>query len=245
MYKQKLHLFFFLILFLSVSLSALALLLPKSYAALFLPWENAQEAAAATVSDKQPFVVVIDAGHGGEDPGKIGTTGILEKDINLAIAMLLRELLESQDIQVFMTRDSDKDLSTDTTRFKISDMKHRIAFIQETHADLVISIHQNSYTDPKVYGAQCFYYTPSEEGKTLAALIQSQIISSTEQTKIREIKANDDYYLLKHSPVPTVIAECGFLSNPQEEQLLSDAAYERKMAWAIHLGILQYFRQQQ
>lgn len=184
--------------------------------------------------------IIIDPGHGGKDPGKVGTKGTLEKDINLEIALYLKELLESQDTKVIMTRTEDKDLSTTTTNFKISDMKERVALLQQSNADLVISIHQNSYTDPKVYGAQCFYHTDSTEGEELASIIQHQIIVSTNQTKIREIKSNNDYYLLKHSHVPTVIVECGFLSNPEDEKLLLTDEYQRKMAWAIHLGILQY-----
>lgn len=185
--------------------------------------------------------IIIDAGHGGRDPGKVGSLGTLEKDINLHISFILKDILEAQGIHVIMTRDTDKDLSKTTANFKISDMKERVALIQESNAALVISIHQNSYTTPEVYGAQCFYHTNSAEGEQLAAIIQNQIITSTNQTKIREIKSNDDYYLLKHSPVPTVIVECGFLSNPEEEQLLLTEDYKHKMAWAIHLGILQYF----
>lgn len=186
-------------------------------------------------------VIIIDAGHGGADPGKVGTKGTLEKDINLNIALYLKEILESQDITVLLTREKDMDLATDSANFKSSDMKNRVSFIHENNADMVISIHQNSYTDPQVYGAQCFYHTPSEDSKILASYLQKQIINSTSQTKIREIKGNKDYYLLKHSDVPTVIVECGFLSNPQEEQLLLQENYQRKMAWAIHLGILNYW----
>ena len=184
--------------------------------------------------------IIIDAGHGGRDPGKVGSLGTLEKDINLQISFILKDILEAQDIHVIMTRDTDKDLSKTTANFKVSDMKERVTLIQENNAALVISIHQNSYTTPEVYGAQCFYHTNSTEGKQLAAIIQNQIITSTSQTKIRPIKGNNDYYLLKHSPVPTVIVECGFLSNPEEEKLLLTEDYQRKIAWAIHLGILQY-----
>ena len=187
--------------------------------------------------------ILIDAGHGGRDPGKVGSAETLEKDINLKIAVYLKEILESQDLQVIMTREEDKDLATTSDNFKSSDMKERVALIQESNANLVISIHQNSYTDSDVYGAQCFYYTASNEGQKLASIIQNQIITSTNQTKIREIKDNNDYYLLKHSPLPTVIVECGFLSNPNEEQLLLTQEYQRKMAWAIHLGILRYLNQ--
>lgn len=189
--------------------------------------------------------IIIDAGHGGSDPGKVGTAGTLEKDINLKIALYLKDILEAQDIRVIMTRDEDEELSTDTSRRKASDMKKRVSLIQKSNADIVISIHQNSYTDPSVYGAQCFYYTGSEEGKKLASILQEQIIHSTGQTKIREIKSNGDYYLLKHSTLPTVIIECGFLSNPEEEKLLLNDEYQRKMAWAIHLGALEYLNFQE
>lgn len=186
------------------------------------------------------FTIIIDPGHGGKDPGKVGTAGSLEKELNLKIALYLKDILEKQDMKVIMTRTEDNDLSKTSTNFKISDMKERVALIRKNNADLVISIHQNSYTSADIYGAQCFYHTNSTEGKKLAATIQNQIITSTNQTKIREIKGNNDYYLLKHSSIPTVIVECGFLSNPQEEQLLLTDEYQRKMAWAIHLGVLQY-----
>lgn len=186
--------------------------------------------------------IIIDPGHGGRDPGKVGTEETLEKDINLKIALYLKEILETQDVKVLMTREEDKDLSKTSSNVKASDMKERATFLQQNNADLAISIHQNSYTDPEVYGAQCFYYTGSQEGKELATLIQEQIILSTNQTKIRSIKENNDYYLLKHSTLPMAIIECGFLSNPDEEKLLLTETYQRKMAWAIHLGILQYVK---
>ena len=185
--------------------------------------------------------IIIDAGHGGPDPGKVSESGTLEKDINLNIALHLKELLENQDMNVIMIREEDKDLATDTNKRKLSDIKERVNIMENSNADMVISIHQNSYPDPSVYGAQCFYPSNSEEGKKLATIIQNQIITSTNQTKIREIKSNDDYYLLKHSPIPIVIVECGFLTNPEEETLLLAEEYQRKMAWSIHLGILQYF----
>ena len=184
--------------------------------------------------------IVIDAGHGGPDPGKVSESGTLEKDINLNIAFYIKEMLEAQNISVIMTREEDKDLATETQKRKLSDIKERVKLMEESNADAIISIHQNSYPDADIYGAQCFYPTNSEEGKNLATILQTQIIESTNQTKIREIKANDDYYLLKHSTTPIVIVECGFLTNPEEEQLLLSDEYQRKMAWSIHLGILKY-----
>ena len=201
-----------------------------------------QSSLIKATSSSKSKTIVIDAGHGGPDPGKVSESGTLEKDINLKIALYLKEILESQDINVIMTRTEDKDLATETNKRKLSDIKERVKLMENSNADMVISIHQNSYPDAEVYGAQCFYPTESEEGKKLAAIIQNQIITSTNQTKIREIKGNNDYYLLKHSSTPIVIVECGFLSNPTEEQLLLTDEYQRKMAWSIYLGILQYLK---
>ena len=124
----------------------------------------------------------------------------------------------------------------------MSDLKNRISLIEKHAPTLVVSIHQNSYPDPSVIGAQCFYHKESEESEKLATLLQNQIITNTRQTKIREIKNNESYYLLKYSPATTAIIECGFLSSPEEEKLLLSEAYQDQMAWAIHLGILQYLK---
>lgn len=192
-------------------------------------------------SDSSPSpTIVIDAGHGGPDPGKVSESGTLEKDINLQIALYLKEMLEAQNFNIVMTREEDKDLATETSQRKLSDIKERVKLMESSNPAVVISIHQNSYPDASVYGAQCFYPTESEAGKNLADIIQKQIITSTNQTKIREIKGNNDYYLLKNSPAPIVIVECGFLTNPEEEKLLLAEDYQRKMAWSIHLGILEY-----
>lgn len=209
---------------------------------LFFPSRKLLPVATARplVSSKTAPVILVDAGHGGQDPGKIGTANTLEKDLNLQIALFVKEILEAQDFQVILTRDRDTDLSADPKHFKVSDLKNRISLIRESGADLVISIHQNSYPAASVCGAQCFYYTDSKEGELFASYLQEQIIRSTKQTKIRQIKENSDYYLLKHSPVPAVIVECGFLSNPKEETLLTDPGYQRLMAWAISLGTQQY-----
>lgn len=224
-------------LFLLCICISLFFLLPQT----ILPTLSEQEILPNTEKKRVASpIVIIDPGHGGRDPGKVGTAGTFEKDINLKIALYLKNILESQDMEVILTRTIDKDLSTTDSNFKSSDMKERVALIEHNHADLVVSIHQNSYTDSGVYGAQCFYYSNSSEGKKLATLLQNQIIASTNQTKIREVKSNNDYYLLKYSNTPTVIVECGFLSNPEEEKLLLTDEYQKKMAWAIHLGILQY-----
>ena len=187
------------------------------------------------------FTVVIDAGHGGFDSGKVGVDGTLEKDINLSIAKKLESLLHSADIHVILTRSEDADFCDSTSKNqKRQDLQNRINLINEFNADCVISIHQNSYPEESIDGAQVFYYTNSPEGNILATLLQHSLIQTVDPQNHRTAKANDSYFLLKNSSSPIVIAECGFLSNWEESKKLVDDSYQQKLAWAIHLGILQY-----
>lgn len=185
--------------------------------------------------------VVIDAGHGGIDPGKVGINNALEKDINLQVALLVKQFLEAEDIEVIMTRENEDGLYDDgASNKKVQDMKKRIAIMDEAKPDLTVSIHQNSYPEEYVHGAQVFYYTGSKEGQALAEKIQNQLIEKVDSENTRQIKANDSYYLLKKTNVPIVIVECGFLSNQAEAQKLCTPEYQERLAWAIHMGILQY-----
>lgn len=185
--------------------------------------------------------VVIDAGHGGNDPGKIGINGALEKDINLEIAYMVKQFLEASDVKVVMTREGDAGLyDENSSNKKVEDMKRRIQLIDETAPVLTVSIHQNSYSEEYVHGAQVFYYNGSEQGEKLADFIQKQLVATVDSENTRQIKANDSYYLLKKTGIPIVIVECGFLSNSIEAEKLTDKMYQEKIAWAIHLGILQY-----
>ena len=194
---------------------------------------------------KKKFCVVIDAGHGGDDPGKVGVNGTLEKELNLAVAKLLQTFLEQADIEVVMTRSDDRGLhDRNASGKKAQDMKRRIAIMDEVKPDLAVSIHQNSYSDPQVKGAQVFFYTGSTEGKLLAQKIQQRLVLGLDPANRRSEKDNDSYYLLKKTEIPIVIVECGFLSNPEEEQLLADPVYQEKTAWQVHLGILQYLNRQ-
>ncbi len=188
------------------------------------------------------YFVVIDPGHGGNDPGKVGVGNILEKDINLRIAMKLKELLEAQDIEVIMTRTDDNGLYMDTdNNKKVSDLKKRCEIANDSGAHLLVSIHQNSYTSPGVKGAQTFYYSASAQSREAASYIQKNLINVLDRTNGRQEKANDNYYMLLNVKCPAVIVECGFLSNPTEAALLSEDAYQNSVAWAIHLGVMQYF----
>lgn len=191
--------------------------------------------------EREKLLVVIDAGHGGDDPGKVGINGVYEKDLNLQIAGLVKLFLEANDVEVVMTRDSDQGLyDADASNKKVQDMKRRIALIEETAPALTVSIHQNSYPEEYVNGAQVFYYKQSPEGEALAKKIQSSMTARLDPGKQRVEKANDSYYMLKKTPTPTVIVECGFLSNWEEAEKLCTEEYQNKVAWAIHMGIMQY-----
>ncbi len=192
-------------------------------------------------ADENRYVVVIDAGHGGIDPGKVGANGTLEKEINLAVAKELKELLEQNDITVVMTRGDDGGLYQESdTNKKRADMQARVQILQEAAPILAVSIHQNSFTDRSSQGAQVFYYQGSEQGKLAADMIQEAMRRAIADGNHRMAKANADYYMLKKAPCPLVIVECGFLSNPEEEALLRTESYQRKVAWAIHLGVMEW-----
>ena len=187
------------------------------------------------------FTVVIDAGHGGFDSGKVGIDGTLEKDVNLEIAKKLKLFLESSDVQVIMTRTEDLGLYEDNSpNKKRQDMEQRALLMNTADANCIVSIHQNSYTEESIDGAQVFFYTSSKDGKTLASLIQKSLIQRADPSNHRKEKSNDSYYLLKQASTPIVIVECGFLSNEKESKKLVDDTYQQKLAWAIHIGILQY-----
>lgn len=185
--------------------------------------------------------IVVDAGHGGDDPGKIGINGALEKDINLVIAHKLKELLESQGYEVVMTRTTGDGLyKPGTKNMKVEDMQKRCEIITKAMPVFTVSIHQNSYPEEYVKGAQVFYYGQSTEGEALAKKIQSSLVEHLDPENHRVEKANESYYLLKKTPTPTVIVECGFLSNSEEADLLETEEYQDKVAWAIMMGIAKY-----
>lgn len=189
---------------------------------------------------KDCFVVAIDPGHGGNDPGK--TVGdIYEKDINLKIAVKLKEELEKKGIQVVITRNTDTGLYSETdTNKKIADMKNRCRTINESNANILVSIHQNSYSSQEVKGAQVFFYENSKEGEKLAGILQSVIKEKIDNENTRQHKANDSYYILLNVEMPAVIVECGFLTNPDECKKLLDENYQKEMAQAITAGIVEY-----
>ncbi|WP_373218120.1 N-acetylmuramoyl-L-alanine amidase [Ruminococcus sp. 5_1_39BFAA] len=200
-----------------------------------------REAANVSKEMNSEKVIVVDAGHGGMDPGMIGVGGLEEKGINLSIALKLKEELEKRDFTVVMTRSEDVGLyDKDSNNKKAQDLQKRISIIQETEPLLSVSIHQNSYQDPSVKGPQVFYYKDSIEGEKLAKILQEELNTGLSVARPRIEKGNTTYYLLKRSPGILNIIECGFLTNQEEASLLQQEEYQQQVAQAIADGISQY-----
>lgn len=202
---------------------------------------GAREAASKQANHTDSRLVIIDAGHGGDDPGKIGVDGVQEKDLNLKMALALRDLLGQQDVEVLMTREDAGGLYDErTSNKKVQDMRRRCELINREKPACVVSIHQNSYHEESIHGAQVFYYKTSKESGELAKILQKELVRVVEPTNHRQAKANDTYYLLKKTEAPTVIVECGFLSNWDECAKLQNEEYQAKLVWAIQMGVLKY-----
>ena len=189
---------------------------------------------------KTTYTIVIDAGHGGRDDGCSGAGGTKESEINLKIAKVLQDNLETLGIKVVMTRADGNGLyKSNATNYKQSDMEARMDIINKATPDMVISIHQNSYSDSSQRGAQAFYQEGDEVSQSFADSVQSQLISQLPNARKESNKG--DYYLLKESKLPAIIVECGYLSNADEEILLNSTDYQNKVAYAIMCGVVEYF----
>ncbi len=187
--------------------------------------------------------VVIDAGHGGEDGGTVGTSGSLEKDINLAIASSVKRLFDLTDINVVMTRDEDKLLYGEgqENRKKYYDVRNRVELVSKISNPVFVSIHQNSFPISKYSGLQVYYSPNNGESRTLAKRIQDFTSNYLQKENTRSIKeAGRNIYVLKALNCPSVLVECGFLSNYGEEQLLMDEKYQNKVAFVIFSAVVDY-----
>lgn len=189
--------------------------------------------------------IVIDPGHGGDDPGKVAIYGKDEKHLNLEVALKLKMLLKMTGAKVIMTREEDKGLFLEETDnimwIKQGDMLKRRRMIQESQGDLMISIHMNSYPDSSIFGAQTFYLKGDEGSEKLGKLIQEELVAVSYKFNKRLAKENSTYYMLKENNMPSVVVECGFISNQEEEKMLNDSNYQDKLAWAITKAIARYF----
>lgn len=188
--------------------------------------------------------IVIDAGHGGIDGGVKGrTTGIKESDVNLAISFLLKEELADMGFEVTLTRKTEGGLYDTTAKgFKKRDMQRRKEIIEEADPTLLLSIHQNFYPSKSTRGGQVFYSKKSEGSKRLAEGIQGKLngLYAEQGVKSRKVSAAE-YFMLECYPCPSVIVECGFLSNQSDEALLCSTAWKKRLAEEIAGGILSYF----
>ena len=192
-------------------------------------------------------VIIIDAGHGGEDPGTIGVDGVYEKDLNLAIAFALGDELKAKGYTVVYTRTEDKMLYLPEENIKgirkLSDLKNRCKITAEYENCIVISIHMNSYGASKYSGTQVYYANENEESKILANKIQSSVRERVQPSNTRQIKNGDSLYLLENASGTPVLIECGFLSNEEECQKLSQKEYQKQLCFAISCGIIEYINE--
>lgn len=192
-------------------------------------------------------VIALDAGHGGADGGAVSRTGVVEKDINLAIALYLRDYLQQAGAVVTLTREGDYDLAAPETRGlasrKTEDLHERVRRIEGRGAVLTISIHLNSIPSPRWRGAQTFYSPRSPDSRRLALAIQQELRESLGNTN-RTALAAEEVFMLNELDMPSALVEVGFLSHPQESELLADSAYQRKVAAAVYRGILRYLSEE-
>ncbi|MGN0171827.1 MAG: N-acetylmuramoyl-L-alanine amidase [Acutalibacteraceae bacterium] len=197
----------------------------------------------AVAQREQRAVIVVDAGHGGMDGGAQAPDGTMEKTINLAIASPLASMLRLCGYEVHMTRQTDDSIHdadcTTAREKKVSDMQNRLEMFE--NADLNISIHQNKFGVAKYYGAQVFYSTNNPASEKLATVVRESLYGLLQPDNTRTIKpGNKDIYLLYKTTAPTILVECGFLSNPQEFRELCDRDYQKQLAFAVTCGVLQY-----
>lgn len=213
---------------------------------LFSLWGGGEDMSKqASALPVYNLTIVIDPGHGGRDGGAVGNAGVSEKELNLALSKALGNLFVQSGAKVIYTRESDDAIVDETkkegTTVKRRDMAVRRDIRDNSSADIFISIHMNKFTDPKYSGAQTFYNGKDNQSKLLAETIQSQIKELADPENDRKAKdSKNNLYILNDNKIPAVLIECGFLSNPEEEQKLLDAQYQKKLAYAIYSGVLKY-----
>lgn len=206
--------------------------------------QEIQQTASTPTSGK---VVVIDAGHGVPDEGAQSSRGTTEAETNLKIALKLQNLLEQSGCTVVLTRSDENaiyDLDKNTLREKkISDIRNRVKIGNNSTADIFVSIHLNKIPQQQYWGWQCFYNSKNEKSINLAKSIQSNLNGSIQKENKRVAMKLDTVYIMKHVEIPISIVECGFLSNPEEEQQLLEDDYQDRLAWGVFNGIIDYFNE--
>jgi len=210
-------------------------------------WSNFSESVSASVTGQidEYGYLIIDAGHGGFDPGAVASDGTEEKEINLAIACYLRDIAEAHGIKTVMLRESDTSLEQysdeNSGSAKAKDIHYRASAADDYPGCVYISIHQNAFSDTSQCGAQVFYGSADDRSELLAEQIMSSVKDTLQQDNRREVKgSNGSIYILDHVNCPMVLVECGFITNADELSRLSDPSYQLAMAEAIFNGYMNY-----
>lgn len=206
---------------------------------------NTSKTVATMATPVSSKTIIVDAGHGGEDGGAVSDNGVSEAEINLKIALKLQQLLEQSGSNVVLTRSDDNaiyDVDKKTLREKKnSDIRNRVKIGNGSSADIFVSIHLNKIPENQYYGWQTFFKDGNEDGKRLATCIQNNLNETMQKENKRTPLKINNVYIIKHVEIPTVIVECGFLSNSEEEKQLQQEEYQTKLAWGIYNGIMEYF----
>ena len=208
--------------------------------------QHGERRAAANPVNSPDTVILLDAGHGGEDGGAVGVGGVVEKDLNLAIALKLDSFLRAMGYQTILTRSSDTDLhdltASNVRERKVSDIHNRFAMMEALREkDLFVSIHMNKFPGSAAHGTQVFYSKNTPRSAVLAQSIQESVVRLVQPENTRQIKpSGDSIYLLYYAKKTAVLVECGFLSNAGDAEKLQDEEYQRQIAFAIACGVLEY-----
>lgn len=203
-------------------------------------------AVTPTMADLENLpAIVIDPGHGGVDGGAVGADNIVEKDINLSICLMLRDMFTACGFEVVMTRDTDISIHdegiTSTRKQKTSDLHNRLAIVEAQPNTVFLSIHQNKFGDSSSRGTQIFFGPENERSERLATILQEDFIANLQpENKRRYKKAGKNLYLMYNAKCPSVLVECGFLSNPEEARKLTDPDYQSRIAFTILGGVVKF-----
>ena len=215
---------------------------------IIIAFYNLDNFSAVNASKTGNITIILDAGHGGEDGGAVANN-IVEKDINLSITKKLSDLFKSAGFDVVTSRNSDLMLNTEGSTLrerKLSDMKNRLELFNNSESNVVISIHQNKFSQEKYSGTQIFYSPNNEKSSKLSDAVKKNIVTLIQPQNTRECKkAGREIYLLYNTKVPAVIVECGFISNYEEALKLKDNEYQNKLAFAIFSGFLEYYNSEE
>lgn len=228
----------------AVKIIAFMLIIATVFAVAANSYMSSDRYVSAMESANEKNLIIIDAGHGGEDPGAVGANGVYEKNLNLEIATILGGLLEERGFAVLYTRTEDKLLYTEAENIKgirkISDLKNRCKIAAEYENATFISIHMNSFGDAKYSGLQVYYGTENELSRNLATSIQKNVKDNLQPENNRVVKPGKNMYVLENIKNSGVLIECGFLTNREECEKLSEKEYQKQLSLAIVCGIIEY-----